>query len=276
MNNKLKSLRSQKHPLRFLWSRILWRSGFLEICPIRFQKGEYFLRMFPASLATQLWIDRFDRESDTVVLKSLLTKGDTYVDVGSNIGQLAIEARLIVGDEGKVTAIEAHPRIAAYLRENLRINKLNDVRVANVAIGDTIEWVRFSDIRSDDQNAVSDRGEILVPCLTLDSMPISLPITLLKIDVEGFEKFVLLGAMTALEQTDYIYFEAWDKHFSKFGYTFRDIYNILHSKGFELGKIDESSVRIFHRDQEIPECTNLLAFRSRDALKKRTGWEIKR
>ena len=42
-------------------------------------------------------------------IQSLLREGDTFVDVGANIGSLTLAAKLKVKD-GIVVAIEAHPR----------------------------------------------------------------------------------------------------------------------------------------------------------------------
>lgn len=89
------------------------------------------------------------------------------------------------------------------------------MRLVQAAVGDKLGWVRFTDSRSDDQNHVANEGPIVVPMITLDSLMENEAVTLLKIDVEGFEKFVLIGANKLLEKTQFVYFEAWDEHFRK-------------------------------------------------------------
>ena len=62
------------------------------------QRTGYLLKFHPASLAMALWVDPHDRHLDSETIRALLTEGDSYVDVGANIGHLTIEATLVVGD----------------------------------------------------------------------------------------------------------------------------------------------------------------------------------
>lgn len=267
---------TENHPARFLISRILCRLGLLDLLPLKIQRHGYRLHFAPSALSLALWVDRNDRSAESDILRRLLKPGDHYVDIGANIGHLAIEARLLVGRSGQVTAIEAHPRTANFLRKNLDLNSLCDIKVANIACGETAEWVRFSDIRSDDQNAVVNTGEgMIVPCLPLDCIGIMGPIALLKIDVEGYEKYVLAGARETLVNVDFILFEAWDEHFTRYGYVFSDIADFLHKLGFELGVPSSAGVEIISSSFSLPSCINLLAFRSRTALSERSGWKIR-
>jgi len=223
-----------------------------------------------------LWIDPNDRHSDSDVLKAILKPGDTYVDVGANIGHLAIEAALIVGKTGSITAFEAHPNTAEFLRQNILLNKLYNVRVAQVAVGEYFGWVGFTNQRSDDQNSVNESGEIVVPLVTLDVLLSDQSPTLLKIDVEGFEKYVLLGADSLLERTAFVYFEAWDEHFKKYGYSFSDIFDFLSKKGFCIVSFSSSqTITKISRDTTIQDCVNLLAYKEICMLTQRTGWRLK-
>ncbi|MGH8523299.1 MAG: FkbM family methyltransferase [Gammaproteobacteria bacterium] len=143
------------------------------------------LKFHPASLAMALWVDPHYDRLDSEAIRALLREGDSYVDVGANIGHLTIEAAFAVGDTGTITAFEAHPCTAEYLRENVEINNLTRVRVAQLAVGDAFRWVTFSDIDSDDQNKVVPMGRgIAVPMVRLDAFFAGEAITLLKVDVE--------------------------------------------------------------------------------------------
>ncbi|WP_165903357.1 FkbM family methyltransferase [Thiobaca trueperi] len=222
-----------------------------------------------------LWLDPNDRHSDSDVLKAILRQGDVYVDVGANIGHLAIEAATLVGDSGKVTAFEAHPCTAGFLRQNILLNKLSNIRIAQVAVGNQLGWVNFSNQNSDDQNNVTDGEGIAVPLVTLDALLPDEPLTILKIDVEGFEKYVLEGAKKTLDKTAFIYFEAWDAHFQKYGYEFSEIFDFLSEKKFKIAEfLSHSSLEIISRDRKIPNCINLLAYRDESAIMERTNWSI--
>lgn len=269
----IKRLLEENHPVKFLLSRFLFYSGLCRFIKI-YRKG-YLLHFHPASLSMSLWYNPNDRNSDSNVLKEILRSGDVYVDVGANIGHLAIEAALIVGNMGSVIAFEAHPRTAEFLRQNILLNKLHNVRAAQAAVGDKFGWVGFTDQRCDDQNSVNDDGNIVVPSVTLDALlPDKCP-TLLKIDVEGFEKYVILGANSLIERTDFVYFEAWDEHFKKYGYSFSDIFDLLSENKFNIVAIGSgSTLKQIHRGSPIHDCVNLLAYRDYAKIVERTGWRL--
>jgi FkbM family methyltransferase len=156
-----------------------------------------------------------DRQEEDRLLASYLREGDCMVDVGANVGTLALTAAGRVGQAGIVYAFEGHPRVYRYLQENVALNGFANVRAFNLAIGDVDGTTQFSDLRSDDQNSIVRRGEgITVPMRPLDALGIIEPVIhLLKIDVEGYERFVLEGARELLARTLTVYFESWDTHF---------------------------------------------------------------
>jgi len=232
--------------------------------------GGYRLKLHPSSLSLALWVDKSDRGGDCLVVRSLLRTGDTYVDIGANIGQLVMEGAVSVGDSGRVFAFEAHPRIAVYLRENLDLNGVENVRVAQVACGDRFGWISFSDERSDDANKIAGDG-IPVPMVRLSSFLKNEKIDLLKIDVEGYEKYVLTGLGDALTNTSVVYFEVMDAHFWGAGYSFHNIYSLLTDRGFEVFEMDGDRMRAFHQDETFPVCRNLFATRDSEFLCQRMG-----
>lgn len=268
MRSKLEILRQQPRPGRFLLSRLARASGLWRL--VRIRRDGYVLRLHPAALSLSLWVDGKDRPTDSRVVKSLLSPGDVYVDVGANIGHLAIEAALAVGPSGTVFAFEPHPKIAQFLRENVRLNGLRNVMVAQAAVGDRFGWIWLSDRRADDQNAVSfESGDLRVPLVTLDELLEGRRVRLLKVDVEGFEKFVFAGARRTLERVDYIYFEVQDSMYRAAGYTFGELHDFLSTYGFEIGAVDGDRLRSVSRDETFQDCVNLLAFRDRDGVCRR-------
>ena len=62
----------------------------------------------------------------------------------------------------------------------------------------------------------------------LDTMRMSDPVIhLLKVDTEGYEKFVLLGASKVLEKTLTVYFESWDQSSERYGYQPQEVFRLL-------------------------------------------------
>ena len=255
-------LRRQKKPYRFIVSRILRYSGLWRFFTV--QRDGYILRLHPALLALSFWVDATERGADSLVLKHLLSPGDIYIDVGANVGHLAIEASIGVGKNGKVYAYEAHPRTFRFLMENLSLNRIRNVYPMLAAVGEKYGWVKFSSIKSDDQNKVIDKTTnvdyITVPVVPLYPFINGLHIKLLKIDVEGFELFVIKGLREALDEIECIYFEVMDTHYAEYGYSFKDIYKELAHHGFLIGRpLQEGGFRLVEKEEKFDDCLNLLA-----------------
>lgn len=265
---------SQRHPVRFIFSRLLVWSRLCYLLKIK--RPGYSLLFRPTALSLALWTDKDDRHNDSDILRALLQPGDLYVDVGANIGHLVIEAALLTGTQGLVIALEAHPTTSRYMRENIALNGLENVYSAQCAVGERFGWIGFSEKRSDDQNhIVKGKSGITVPMIPLDCILTGLSPVLLKIDVEGYEKNVLLGGREVLQRTEFIYFEAWDMHFKKFGYDFTDIYDFLSEIGFVIARVSgDGALSRVERNFSPVNCMNLLAFRSENELVRRTGWTI--
>ena len=163
-------------------------------------------------------------------LAATLSGSDVYVDVGANIGQFVVEAMRHVSRLGRVLAFEPNPRLAEILRKNVMLHRnlgaLGDVAIAESAVSDragtatlhvprshagrgTLLSATVSDV---DPKAVD---EYSVSVVRLDEVLGHLShIRLLKIDVEGNEPNVLLGAMDLIEsgRVDYIDLEAVRRH----------------------------------------------------------------
>lgn len=272
MQKYIRIIVSQPRPIRFLISRVLRHSGLWRFFNV---VGEdYKLRLHPASHSLSLWVYPDISCDDCYVLRSLLRSGERFIDVGANVGLLTVLAARKVGPSGVVTAFEAHPRTVTFLRENIKRNNLHNVRTAQLAVGQENGWVTFTDINTDDQNKVSAEGNVTVPVISLDSLIGNESARVLKIDVEGFEYYVLKGAENFLNNVDFVYFEVWDKNFATYGYSFADMADFLASKNFKIAKLRGTHLTPISRDAVIPLCTNFLAYKDANLLRERTGWTI--
>lgn len=268
-------LRAQKRPLRFLLSRILMRLGLSRWLTIK-QEG-FVLRFYPSSLSAALWIDPADHQAEAAFLRAYLRSGDVAIDVGANIGLTALAASRAVGDSGAVLAVEPHPRIFGYLRKNVALNQAGNVTLFNVALGNREEAGTLRDMRADDTGFLAPGGSgIEVPVRRLDQLPIpNASIALMKIDVEGYERFVLEGAAATLPRTQCVYFESWDQHFARYGYGAADLVGDLSQAGFQVFRLDEPGwicpVSGSHASAAVED---LVALRDLDDFLTRTGLRV--
>jgi len=264
----LRILRNEKRPLRFLASRLLWRTGLCRFFVIR--RPDFRLRFAPSGLSAKYWMDPEARDDDHAFLRAHLRPGDTYVDVGANIGALAMHASALVGDTGRVVAVEAHPRTAGFLRANVELNRRSNVTVLNFAVGERNGTLRFTDVKSDEKNGVVESGGMEVQVRTLDDLLGGTPgpIRLLKLDVEGYELNVLRGGGAVLARTECVFFEV-SRRCELYGYGAEDVVAALDAAGFTVLWPDGSAIeRPFAAS---PRAENLVAVRDVQGYRARTA-----
>ena len=108
----------------------------------------------------------------------------------------------------------------------------------------------------------------------MDDLPISEGcIELLKIDVEGFEKFVLEGAPQTLSKVSCVYIESDEAHFAKYGYSCADVIGLLQDSGFTMLRLtDDGAVAPICSQYSSVHCENLIAVRNLKTFLERTGF----
>jgi FkbM family methyltransferase len=138
-----------------------------------------------------------------------LRPDDICFDVGANLGYYTVLMAKAV-PQGKVYAFEPDPFCHALLQLNIRINRLENVVVNCLALGErpgTSSFFRctdsaFNSFKDTARKAVS--SVIEVPVTTLDEFVAAndVPrVDFVKVDVEGAEGLVLAGAKRLLQDS---------------------------------------------------------------------------
>jgi FkbM family methyltransferase len=139
-------------------------------------------------------------------LMDAVSAGDCVVDVGAWIGLHTVAFAKRVGTMGQVIAFEPDPENRKYLIEHVRLNAVSDrVSVLPVAVGGKTALVRFAadgSSQSHIQSGGGDRWGDSVVSVSLDDLLPSARISVLKIDVEGYEEKVLSGASRLLSDPE--------------------------------------------------------------------------
>ena len=264
----------RKHPIKFLCAKILMRLNLSKFFLIN--RKNYFLRFYPSSYSRALWIEPDFRLDQELFFQKYLKEGDKVIDIGANIGTITIVSAISVGSSGRVYSIEAHPKIFQFLRGNIKQNKLTNVESFNFAVGSKSKTIFFTNFASDGQNRVIDSiSETKVSQVKIDDIGIKeFEINLIKIDVEGYEKFTFLGANDILNKTNCVLFEAVKRNYHNFGYDFVEIYDILNKYDFKIYRLLENqTISLITRDY-IPISEDLLAVKNIDDFICRTGYKI--
>lgn len=236
------------------------------------------LRFFPSSMSRVIWENRGAYSDDSDFLRRYLRPDDIFVDVGANIGYLTITGAKAVGPNGKVFSFEPHPRVFRYLKENVALNGLSNVTVRNLAIGNTDGTVDLLECPVDDtQNCVAHgKGAVAIPIVSLDdALPHEEAVALLKIDVEGYEKFVLEGAGRLLWSVRCIYFECCTQNFTRYGYNCENLLTLLETAGFALYRLEHGICRRLTTSYTPTVLyENLIAVRNSAEFFGRTGYLV--
>ncbi len=154
------------------------------------------------------WRGEHEPEVGRALLAAIQT-GNVVYDVGAHLGYFALGAARVVGNSGRVIAFDGDPDNALRLRENVAKNDLGgSVQVCHAAVWSRAEADKISfrrgiepraqgGVETDGCRPVLGNAELIeVPAITLDTFIArgAPPPHVVKIDVEGGEYEVLLGA----------------------------------------------------------------------------------
>ena len=139
-------------------------------------------------------------------LPELLSVGAVVYDVGAHLGYFALTAARLVGASGRVYAFEADPGNAERLATHVEANNLDTVRIVPLAVWSKPGTVSFA---TDESHPIRSYGRVGATGVTRDVEATSLETfaveaprpDLIKIDVEGGELEVLVGARRLLAET---------------------------------------------------------------------------
>jgi FkbM family methyltransferase len=213
--------------------------------------GSMFVPVFPDNDLISMAIrsgEVFDRHIIDCAA-GYIGRGTAAIDIGANLGQMALQFSRLVGEGGEVFAFEADDFIHHILCQNIKVNSVQNVRTINKAVheiaGERVyfpdqDFTRFSSFGSYgiDPNAKSGRS---VETVTVDSLHIERPVSFMKIDVQGSDLFALRGAReTILRHKMPIIFEYEEQFQEEFGTTFQDYVDFVASVGYRFLKTIDS------------------------------------
>lgn len=179
------------------------RTGVVQVC------GSRFSCVLPDLIQRYIYLFGIWEPTITDFVSRRLDIGDTFVDVGAHAGYYTLMGSRIVGNSGRVIAIEASPRNFAMLESNLVLNNNpSNVRAINIAVANTHSFIDvFSSPESNlgMTSTYKRKGfewEAKVRGATLDAILTHEGIRnarLIKIDVEGRERDILTRVEALLE-----------------------------------------------------------------------------
>ena len=139
-------------------------------------------------------------------LHNFLKPGDTFIDVGANIGVHVARAAQLVGSSGRVIAVEPNTENCRLLLLTIQKNSFHNVTLIPSALSDTSDWTWFGTHIGSNGGALPFNNETLtegfgfiVPIRRLDDIAPA-GTTVVKIDVEGAEVSVLKSGLQTIQR----------------------------------------------------------------------------
>lgn len=197
-------VRQPRRSARYVLDRITYACGHADKVQLR---PDWCLRCHPASREHFVVFDtdRLQRAELDLFVRHC-KPGMQFLDIGAHYGLFAMAAHHFGGTSARIVCIEASPKAAGILRENLKANHAENVAVLNVAMGrndGTLEMLSTGPAGSDYFVSVPvGRADTLkVRQLSMASAlsETGLRPTHVKMDIEGFEDDVIAGALSILK-----------------------------------------------------------------------------
>lgn len=135
---------------------------------------------------------------------NFIAPGDVILDIGSNIGGVALNFSELVGLEGRVICFEANPHLLDAWRTETKQATYQNLELINKAVwsssGDKLELSLDPSYYKSSSSVVRQNGSLestTVETIAIDSL--DLPrVSLIKLDVEGAEREALIGAKNVI------------------------------------------------------------------------------
>jgi len=218
------------------------------------------IKLYKDSKLSKLIYQNFE-EDEKIFIKHFIRPQDIILDIGANIGLHTLYAANRLAGQGLVYAFEPTPQTYLRLEENIQHNNLQSVvKINPIGLSDQTgslmlnitrdgydawnSFVQLKHVPIDDQvkvNVMSADDFIAQEQIDLNK------ISLIKIDVEGWEINVLDGMESLLKNIDFrgcLLIEFTEENMFRAGYSCRDLYRYMEELGYRWYKFDASSNQI--------------------------------
>jgi len=181
---------------------------FTQPVKIWIKKYKFFIWLDPRNRAIDeyIFIHRNWEVDIARIIEEHLKLGEVFVDIGANIGYFSLLGASVVGPTGQIYAFEPISRVEQQLKMSVKANNYENVKIKNMALGAKPSVMHLEIMPGNVggsslvKNIGSGQSES-VKVSTLDKeLAHSEAVSIIKIDVEGYEYEVLLGAQETIKK----------------------------------------------------------------------------
>lgn len=184
------------------------------------------------------------------VFRRMLKPGMRVLDIGANVGFYSLLSASLIGEEGRVWALEPSPRNAAFLLASLQLNGFKNVELIQAAASYKWEVLSFF---ADSTNGVTETRVASDPASlgqTVQALPASAIVPagermdIVKMDIEGAEGKALLGIFDLLKEHKPAVFAEFSPTNmpARSGMTGEEFLDLFYLLGYKLALLEPSGV----------------------------------
>ena len=204
-----------------------------------------------------------------VLLSIILKKGDSFIDVGANVGCVSDKASWLVGKTGNVYSFEPSPTTMILLQKRIKALNLKNVHLNQFALGSKQSDGLLHEFRENFGGSSSLAygvdtaprqtliGKTVIKIDTLDNfvhVNNIKKIKMIKIDVQGFEIDVLDGARELLSSASppILFVEVEKGALEAFNYSCDDLLNKILSFNYKIFSLRNNVLFTIENYKDIP------------------------
>jgi len=181
------------------------------------------------------------------IARKYIKPNTVALDVGANFGQMSLLFSEMVAGNGKVYSFEADNFVFDILNKNIAANnKTHSIQPIFGAVHNKAdEFLTFPEQDFEkyetygsygiDYNQSSGRQ---VKTVTIDSFEFPLPVTFMKIDIQGGDLFAMQGAVQTISKHRMPILFEYEYHFQdQFNFRFQEYVDFVSSIGYKFDKV---------------------------------------
>ena len=216
------------------------------------------MRLYTDDVLSHLIYCKGHEYNERQFISSFLKPGNVFIDIGANSGLYTLLASKAVGNEGMVYAFEPSPVPFIRLKENVSLYGHNNIECIESALSDhegemklkiSVDghsaWDTFA---GETRTGQTDTTKVQVTTLDKFALDKNLigKITMMKIDVEGWETHVLTGGINLLTSPEapVLQIEFTDKVSMPAGITCQKLYHQVVELGYQVCIFDYKNLKL--------------------------------
>jgi FkbM family methyltransferase len=190
------------------------------------------------------------------LIENISFKDTTIIDIGANLGAHTLEFADLVGDGGKVYSFEPQRVVFYQLCSNIFVNGYDNIYAFNKAVSNKNGVVHiekqdfyFDGVLNIGNTHIQNQGDP-VDGIKLDDYNLD-NISLIKMDVQGFEPFVLDGATETIKRNrPLILIEIEDEHLTLYNKSITDIIYFFVGLSYEIKQIRNTDYIAYPKEKQ--------------------------